>query len=372
MFFAHIADTHLGYRQFNLEEREKDFYSAFEESVDRMISEGVEVVLHAGDLFDEPRPPIKALVEAKKGIERLKAKGIRIVMIPGNHDIIMRKGSMAPHALFDGVDVLTVDNPSVVMDDVFIAGLPYLPKSYRDVLTEKIDGLGEEAADFKSSILLLHQGTDKHLFNQHEIKMEELPESFDYYAMGHIHSRIEERTLGGVLCYPGSTEMWRGYEMDDWEKNGKGFLVSDTKDFKPKRIDLQGLRPFMRGDIAGEADIAELKTRLTGDKKPVVVLTIESGQDFNRLHEKAREELSDGALYLSIKKKATPREELIVQGGALDMKELIFDSLKEMGEKETAYAYSMFRELSKSNLEEALELTENFYQKWKGDPTAHR
>lgn len=372
MFFAHIADTHLGYRQFNLEEREKDFYSAFEESVDRMISEGVEVVLHAGDLFDEPRPPIKALVEAKRGIERLKAKGIRIVMIPGNHDLVMRKGNMAPHAIFDGVDVLTVDNPSIVIDDVFIAGLPYLPKSYRDVLSEKISSLGEEASGFKNSILMLHQGTDKHLFNQHEIKMEELPESFGYYAMGHIHSRIEERTLGGVLCYPGSTEMWRSYEIDDWEKNGKGFLVSDTDGFKPERINLEGLRPFIRGEIAEEKGIADLKTLLSGKKKPVVVLTIQSDHDFNSLHEKAREELSADALYLSIKKKADLRDETIAQGGSLDMKELIHESLEKMGEKEAAYAYSMFRDLSKNNLEEALELTESFYRRWKGDSTAHR
>ena len=78
MLFAHIADTHLGYRQFNLEEREKDFYDAFHESVDRMIAEGVELVIHAGDLFDEPRPSIRALVEAKLGIEKLRKKGITI------------------------------------------------------------------------------------------------------------------------------------------------------------------------------------------------------------------------------------------------------------------------------------------------------
>ena len=30
MRVAHMSDTHLGYRQYNLDEREKDFYDVFE------------------------------------------------------------------------------------------------------------------------------------------------------------------------------------------------------------------------------------------------------------------------------------------------------------------------------------------------------
>ena len=37
MKFAHLADTHLGYRQFGLIEREKYFYELFEKIIDRII-----------------------------------------------------------------------------------------------------------------------------------------------------------------------------------------------------------------------------------------------------------------------------------------------------------------------------------------------
>ena len=36
MKFAHLADTHLGYRQFGLIEREKDFYEVFMKCLKRL------------------------------------------------------------------------------------------------------------------------------------------------------------------------------------------------------------------------------------------------------------------------------------------------------------------------------------------------
>ena len=52
MKFAHLADTHLGYRQFGLLEREKDFYEVFDKIIDKIIEEKVDFVIHSGDLFD--------------------------------------------------------------------------------------------------------------------------------------------------------------------------------------------------------------------------------------------------------------------------------------------------------------------------------
>ena len=39
MKFAHLADTHLGYRQYGLFEREKDFYEVFDKVIDKIIEE---------------------------------------------------------------------------------------------------------------------------------------------------------------------------------------------------------------------------------------------------------------------------------------------------------------------------------------------
>ncbi|MBU2560126.1 metallophosphoesterase, partial [archaeon] len=111
MRFAHISDTHMGIRQYNLDEREQDFYAAFHESVDKIIESKCDFVIHSGDMFDEPRPQVKAMVEARDAIDRLLGADIPIFAIAGNHDILMRKGAVPPHALYKKLEMLTPKNP---------------------------------------------------------------------------------------------------------------------------------------------------------------------------------------------------------------------------------------------------------------------
>ena len=49
---AHLADTHLGHKQYNLEERENDIYDVLEEIGEIILEEKLDIVIHSGDLFD--------------------------------------------------------------------------------------------------------------------------------------------------------------------------------------------------------------------------------------------------------------------------------------------------------------------------------
>ena len=100
MKFAHLADTHLGYRQFGLLEREKDFYEVFDKIIDKIIEEKVDFVIHSGDLFDSARPSPSALLAFQKGLLKLKGAGIPIYAIAGNHDVVNRNGAIPPQVLF--------------------------------------------------------------------------------------------------------------------------------------------------------------------------------------------------------------------------------------------------------------------------------
>ena len=68
MQFIHMADTHLGYRQYGLSERENDFLEVFDDIIEETVKERPDFVVHSGDLFEYSRPPTKALLTAQKKV----------------------------------------------------------------------------------------------------------------------------------------------------------------------------------------------------------------------------------------------------------------------------------------------------------------
>ncbi|WP_054838336.1 DNA repair exonuclease [Sulfuracidifex metallicus] len=96
MQLLHISDTHLGKRQYGLEERESDVYETFSNLIDLAIEERVKAVIHTGDLFDQPNPPNNAIYHALTEIKRLTEKGIMFLNIPGDHDTPKRNGEKYP------------------------------------------------------------------------------------------------------------------------------------------------------------------------------------------------------------------------------------------------------------------------------------
>src|SRR5664280_896161 len=141
MQFIHMADTHLGYRQYGLSERENDFFEVFNQTIEEAVKERPDFVVHSGDLFEYSRPPTRALLTAQKGILRLKNGKIPIYATAGNHDIIMRKNALPPQILYKdfGLKLISPNNPYYMEGDLFIGGAPYTSKYYSKYLIEKLN-----------------------------------------------------------------------------------------------------------------------------------------------------------------------------------------------------------------------------------------
>src|SRR5688572_3968555 len=90
----HTADVHLGARHADLGEQAKTLrerqFAAFHATVDLALSEKVDIVLIAGDLFDSNTQPRRSVERVAAELKRLGAAMIRTVIVPGTHDVFDR------------------------------------------------------------------------------------------------------------------------------------------------------------------------------------------------------------------------------------------------------------------------------------------
>ncbi len=229
MLISHISDVHLGYAQFNLEEREEDVYQSFNEAIDVSIREGVGAVILAGDLFHSPKPCGKATITLANELKKLQEKQIPTAFVLGEHDISRVRDVPFPY-VFSNLGLargLALDHPLIVNDCVLF-GENKARRSDIDSLIEKLRGADKKAEEYegKKKVLVLHQGLSD--FNKFagELNASDLPAGFDYYAFGHYHDHLEKRFdyLGGPLAYPGSLDLTPSEGIKETEK---GFIIAD-------------------------------------------------------------------------------------------------------------------------------------------------
>lgn len=86
MRVLHTSDWHVG-KRIGRYDRSEEYRAVIDEVVGIADAENVDLVLHSGDLFDRPLPPVEALDIGLDGLVRLTADGARpVVAIAGNHD----------------------------------------------------------------------------------------------------------------------------------------------------------------------------------------------------------------------------------------------------------------------------------------------
>ncbi|MDD3985787.1 MAG: DNA repair exonuclease [Methanobacterium sp.] len=376
MQFIHMADTHLGYRQYGLSQRENDFLNVFNNAINEAINERPDFIIHSGDLFEYSRPPTKALLTAQDGISRLKKQKIPIYAIAGNHDIVMKKNSIPPQILYKdfGLKIISPKNPYFIEKDVFIGGAPYSSSYTSKHLVERLQTIEKVSSDYKKTILVLHQGIDRYMPYEYEIKIGEIPQTFNYCAFGHIHERIVDDFGKGKLAYPGSTEIWRSNEVEGYKKNGKGFYLVDISGDLPEieKIDIKLPREFLKETIQYiqlQEEIIRINDFIMKLKeKPILNITV-TGGNFSRseVYEIINQTFSNNCL--SVRSKYLPDiidENLDINNikkDTFNIKRMIKEHLKDFNnEKVSNLATELYKEMSEGNFDKAEDMTKKFYE----------
>ena len=253
MKLAHIADPHLGIRQYHrqtssgINQREADVASAFRAAIDGVLAARPDAVVVAGDLFHSVRPTNYAIVFAFRQFQRLREglPNAPIVLIAGNHDTPRSVETGSILRLFEelGVDVAS-DTPRRLVYpelDLSIFAVPH-----GSVLGEERPAFEPEGTQ-KHQVLLTHFEIDGEYPTGHVaaeyggavVSRGALHlEDWTYVALGHYHTQHQvdrNAWYAGALDYIGPN-IW-GEARDEVEhgSHGKGWLLADLTTGRAER-----------------------------------------------------------------------------------------------------------------------------------------
>jgi len=292
MKIAHLADVHLGFRQYQrqtpsgINQREADVSNAFERAVDGVISYDPDVLLLAGDLFHSVRPTNHAILYAFGQFKRIRetCPDLQIVIIAGNHDTPRSVETGAILRLFE-----TFGGVSVVTAEVNRIAFPELDLSILCVPHAAVRGERPVFSPDQSSrwnVLLMHgevagvvSRSQTYTDEAEIIEPEDLrAPGWSYIAMGHYHVAHEvapNAWYSGSLEYVGKNSWGELRDEEATGRKGKGWLAVElgTKNlavkFVPvelnrKRIDLPAIQATGMGAEDLDREIAKRVTDVAG------------------------------------------------------------------------------------------------------------
>ncbi|UHQ99202.1 metallophosphoesterase (plasmid) [Natrinema zhouii] len=249
---THIADTHLGHRQYGLKQREDDMVSTSRSALQEMTNERrTDAVLLPGDLFHSRDLRPKVLHQTEQELDRVP-DDVPVLVSRGNHDenltprdvtwlnylhqrgqVVFLKGDLdadpetarfepydpedpGDHAGFYDINVERFDGP------VRVFGLQWRGAKTGQALQQVANGIqatNDEYGEPTWTVLLAHFGIEDEVptlgGTVTHAELRDLKDVVDYLALGHIHKRYES---GEWIYNPGSPEAHNTREgRAEWE-----------------------------------------------------------------------------------------------------------------------------------------------------------
>lgn len=215
--FVHAADLHLDSPFKGLKSTAPDHvaalmydatFNAYANIIDMCISEKVDALLVAGDIYDGVDRSLHAQMRFVDGLQRLDAEGIRSFVCHGNHDPLDRweaRLDYPPSCHRFGSEFEAVPMFPDAPGRFVVYGISY---PTRDVYKNLVLGLGR-VEDGPFSIGLVHANVDNNPGHAPyaPCSLDDLAQSgIDYWALGHVHTRQVLNELSPVVVYPGNSQ----------------------------------------------------------------------------------------------------------------------------------------------------------------------
>ncbi len=257
--FIHMADTHLGYQQYNLPERKRDFNKAFNWVLNKSIKEEVDFILLVGDVFNTNRSDPETIAAIYQMITQFKFNSmenlnreIPIIAIEGNHDksnyfserswlrflaelkliILLNPKYNKEEGYFDFIPYSeNKKKPGMIrIKDTCVYGIPFYGAITKDYFPVIYDSLNDNSDTF--NILMMHFGIKDQVKDKPGIEISEdlrlLHEKVNYLALGHFHKKYALPRNNEWIFNPGSLEVNDAKEV--WRSYTRGIFLVEVKD----------------------------------------------------------------------------------------------------------------------------------------------
>jgi len=214
--FIHAADLHLdspfrgiGKASVALKDQlQSATLGALRRVVDHTIESKADFLVVAGDIYDSKDRNLRALVSFCHEMERLAERNVSVFLVHGNHDPLNGWGSgfqLPPNVVTFGGQA---DNEPFVRRGRVVAqitGVSYVRERVTDNLASEL----KPAEDAPYSIAVLHANVG-HQSGHAEYAPASVDDltaaGFDYWALGHVHTRSILASEPAMIVYPGNTQ----------------------------------------------------------------------------------------------------------------------------------------------------------------------
>ncbi|MCB0747174.1 MAG: DNA repair exonuclease [Ignavibacteriae bacterium] len=345
--FIHISDTHLGFSDLDIQDaankniREEDVYKAFSDSVDIILREKPDFVLHSGDIFHRSSPPNRAMIVAAQQLQRITNVGIPFYMIAGNHDYPKSVFTSPIHDLYKTSDLIHIihkEELEIIETEEYILHMLPHTNSERNFIEEvnkiKINNTN------KPNILAMHIAVSSYAMNEFgecvfPIDKINILRQFNYVGLGHWH-KFQHLKKWGNVYYSGSTER----TSDTQTGYDKGIIkVSIDKsitniEFIPLNLRRYDKIKVDKCDLKSREEIIELvkaeaySSKIHGGLFHIQLLDLPNDR-INDIPRSVFDDIFEEALYYSVSKtiKGT-KESISIDSESFDLKEYFFSELQ--------------------------------------------
>jgi len=269
MRILQTADNHIGETAYSridpetsLNARSLDFLDSFKHLADIAIKEKVDVFLIVGDFFTKVNPHPKYILDVMRKLKEVSRIGSTTIIVSGNHETPRMATTLNPLTLLGEVEGVHValEPTTIEVNDYDFVCIP-APPNFDEIRTlfQPLLSIALQNSKSKRRILATHIPVGQAMtssevmiesFVGENVDVSQIPQKFEYVALGHMHKFQQIKHDKTPMYYSGSSERHEFNEEHD-DKYALLVELQDGVNVSPIKLNARRMITLVDADCSG-------------------------------------------------------------------------------------------------------------------------